>query len=134
MKKFYKSLAAFGGSIITYLWGGWSALLGILLAFVVIDYITGVAAAAKNGELSSSVGMWGIAKKVLIFLIVAIAYLIDEALGTNTIIKDAAIYFYLANEVISILENAGRLGAPLPPILTKAIEMLKGKSEVDIDG
>lgn len=134
MEKFYKSLAAFGGSIITYLWGGWSALLGILLAFVVIDYITGVAAAAKNGELSSSVGMWGIAKKVLIFLIVAIAHLIDEALGTNTIIKDAAIYFYLANEVISILENAGRLGAPLPPILTKAIEMLKGKSEVDIDG
>ena len=133
MEKFYQSLTAFGAAVITYLFGGWSALLGILLVFVITDYITGVTAAGKESKLSSSIGMWGIGKKVMIFLIVAIAYLIDQALGTATIIRDAAIYFYLANEVISILENAGRIGVPLPPILIKAIALLKAKSEVKLD-
>ena len=132
MEKFWQTLLAIGASIATYAFGGWSALLGILLAFVVSDYITGVAAAAKKGELSSQVGLWGIAKKVLIFLIVALGHMVDTALGTASIVRDAVIYFYLSNEIISILENAGEIGVPLPPVLEKAIAILKAKSEVDI--
>lgn len=133
MDNFIKALAAGLAAIVTYLFGGWSALLGILLVFVVLDYITGVAAAAKRGELSSSVGMWGIAKKVSIFLIVAIGYLIDGVMGTHTLIRDAAVYFYLVNELISLLENMGSIGVPLPPILSQAVELLKGKSEVKLN-
>jgi len=133
MDKFIKSLLAIFASIITYLLGGWSALLGILLVFVIVDYITGVAAAGKRGELSSSIGMWGIAKKIFIFLMVAIGYQIDKAMGTNTLIRDAAIYFYLANELLSIFENAGSLGVPLPPILVQAVKLLKGKSDVKLN-
>lgn len=107
-------------------------MLTVLLAFVVTDYITGVAAAAKKGELSSNVGLWGIAKKVLILIIVALGHLVDTALGTASIVMDAVIYFYLSNEIISILENAGEIGVPLPPVLEKAIALLKGKSEVEL--
>lgn len=133
MDKFIKSILAAVAAIVTYLFGGWSALLSILLAFVLLDYITGVAAAGKRGELSSSVGMWGIAKKVSIFLIVAIGYLIDRVIGSNTLIRDAAIYFYLVNELISLLENMGSLGVPLPPILSQAVELLKRKSDVKLN-
>lgn len=129
MEGLFKGTAAVVGAIITYLFGGWSALLGILLVFVILDYISGVAASAKEGKLSSSVGLWGIGKKVSIFAIVAIAYLVDCALNTGTVTRDAAIWFYLANELISILENAGRLDVPLPPMLEKTIAVLKSKGD-----
>jgi toxin secretion/phage lysis holin len=119
---------AVSGAVASYLFGGWSSLLSILLTFVVIDYITGVSAAAKEGKLNSEVGAWGIVKKVSIFAIVAIAHLIDRALGDSHLFRDAAIFFYLANELISVLENIGRLGAPIPPGLKQAIEILRGKS------
>ena len=102
-------------------------MLNILLAFVIIDYVTGIGAAAKEGSLNSSVGYWGIAKKVSIFAIVAVAHLVDTALGDAHIFRDMAVFFYLANELLSLLENAGRLGAPVPPGLQKAVEVLKGK-------
>jgi toxin secretion/phage lysis holin len=123
-----KTAVAVSGAVASYLFGGWSSLLSILLTFVVIDYITGVSAAAKEGKLNSEVGAWGIVKKVSIFAIVAIAHLIDRALGDSHLFRDAAIFFYLANELISVLENIGRLGAPIPPGLKQAIEILRGKS------
>ena len=107
-------------------------MLGILLAFVVTDYITGIVAAALEGKLSSQVGFKGIWKKIMIFVIVAIGHLIDNALGLNAVLMNAAIFFYLANELISILENAGRIGLPVPGILQKAIGMLKEKGGEDI--
>jgi len=122
-----KVMVAVGGSAASFLFGGWSALLNILLAFVIIDYVTGVGAAAKEGKLNSTIGGWGIAKKVSIFAIVAVAHLVDSALGDAHLFRDAAIFFYLANELLSLLENAGRLGAPVPPGLQKAVEVLKGK-------
>ena len=128
MDSVVKTGIAVAGSIASYLFGGWSSLLSILLTFVVIDYITGVSAAAKEGKLNSEVGAWGIVKKVSIFAIVAIAHLIDRALGDSHLFRDAAIFFYLANELISVLENIGRLGAPIPPGLKQAIEILRGKS------
>ena len=127
----FKLIVAGGGATISYLYGGWSELLGILLAFVVLDYITGVFASGIEGKLSSQVGMKGIAKKVCIFLIVAAAHLADKAIGNGSVIMDATIFFYLANELLSMIENIGRTGVPMPPILTKAVEILKGKSEAE---
>ena len=127
----FKFAMAGGGACASYLFGGWSQLLGILLAFVVIDYIAGVSASAIEGKLSSNVGRKGIAKKVFIFVIVAVAHLVDVALGDGNFFRDATIFFYLANETISILENSGRIGLPIPEVLQKAIEILKGKSQGD---
>ncbi|MNW56494.1 Holin family protein [compost metagenome] len=122
-----KFIVAVGGSAASFLFGGWSSLLNILLAFVVVDYLSGVGAAAKEGKLSSRIGTWGIAKKVMIFAIVAVAHLVDSALGDAHLFRDAAIFFYLSNELLSLLENAGRLGAPIPPMLQKGIAVLRGK-------
>jgi toxin secretion/phage lysis holin len=132
-KDLIKYVTAIGGSLVTYLLGGWSALIQILVAFVVIDYITGVLAAAIRGKLNSNIGLKGIAKKVFIFVIVACGHLVDSAMGTQDLVRDAAIYFYIANELLSILENAGEIGLPVPDILKNAIERLKGK-EQDIPG
>lgn len=128
-KDILKYIAAIGGSLVTYLFGGWSALIQILLAFVVIDYITGVLAATVSGKLNSNIGLRGIAKKVFIFIIVACGHLVDNTMGTQDIVRDAAIYFYIANELLSILENAGEIGLPVPDILKNAIERLKGKEQ-----
>ena len=104
-------------------------MLSILLTFVVLDYITGVVAAGKEGKLSSEVGLWGIPKKVAIFAIVAVAHLVDTALGDAHLFRDAAIFFYLANELLSITENLGRIGVPIPGAIQRAVEVLRGKSE-----
>jgi toxin secretion/phage lysis holin len=123
-----KTLIAVGGAIASFLFGGWSSLLSILLVFVIIDYATGVAAAYKEGKLRSDVGLWGIAKKVMIFGIVAVAHMVDSILGDAHLFRDVAIFFYLSNELLSLIENAGRIGAPVPPALQKAVEVLKSKS------
>lgn len=128
-KDIFKCVASIGGSLVTYLFGGWTALIQILVAFVVIDYITGVLAAGVNGKIDSGIGMKGIARKVFIFVIVACGHLVDGAMGTSDIVRDAAIYFYIANELISILENAGEIGLPVPDMLKNAIERLKGKGQ-----
>ncbi|MEX1028844.1 MAG: phage holin family protein [Paenibacillaceae bacterium] len=128
-----KWTAAVCGSITSYLFGGWSALLNILLFFVVIDYITGIIAAGVRGELRSTVGLIGITKKIFIFIMVAIAYKIDIILGDVHFLEDTVIFFYLANELLSIIENGGRLGVTIPPVIRKAVEILQGKSEDDKD-
>lgn len=119
--------AVFGG-LTSFLFGGWSSLLSALVLFVVIDYVTGMLAAGKEGKLSSQVGRWGIVRKVAIFLVVAVAYHVDRVLGDGTVIRDAVICFYLANELLSILENAGRLGLPVPSFIRRAAEVLREKA------
>ncbi|WP_082967742.1 phage holin family protein [Paenibacillus oryzae] len=128
MEALAKITIAAGGAVASYLFGGWSIMLSILLTFVIIDYCTGLAAAAKEGKLRSDVGLWGIAKKVMIFGIVTVAHLIDTALGEAHLFRDTAIFFYLSNELLSLIENAGRIGAPIPPALQRAVEVLKSKS------
>ncbi len=91
--------------------------------------MTGLLASAYEGKLSSKIGFRGIAKKVMIFAIVAVAHLIDTAIGENHLIRDVAIYFYLANELLSILENAGRTGLPVPSQIKNAVLVLKGKAK-----
>lgn len=94
-----------------------------------IDYITGVFAAGDNGELKSKVGFKGIAKKVVLFLLVGVAAQLDSAFGSNSAIREATIFFFIGNELLSLLENAGRMGVPLPSALTNAVEILGGKQK-----
>ncbi|SNR86253.1 toxin secretion/phage lysis holin [Anaerovirgula multivorans] len=122
------ALAATGGAI-SYILGGWSHLLFVLLVFVIIDYFSGIIAAAIEGRLSSSIGMKGIAKKVFIFALVAVANLVDMSLGDTHVIRDATMFFYLANELLSIIENAGRVGLDIPGPLEKAVGILRDKGE-----
>lgn len=119
----FTGLGAFGG----YLFGGWSALLSVLLAFVIADYVTGIMAGYVEGKLSSKIGFRAIPKKIMIFVLVAVAHLIDSSLGENHLFRDATIFFYISNELISILENAGRIGVPVPEQLKQAIQILKGR-------
>jgi len=126
----FKTITAFGSALASYLFGGWSALLGVLLAFVITDYITGVMAAGIEGKLNSSIGWKGISRKVMIFVLVAMAHLVDMALGDSNVFRDATIFFYLANELLSIIENTGRIGLPVPDAIQKAVAILKGKGDV----
>lgn len=128
MDKIFKTIITVLGALVGYLWG-WSPLLPILLIFVVLDYISGMMASATEGKLSSKIGFKSIPKKIMIFVMVAIAHLIDGAFGDNHMFRDLTIFFYLANELLSIIENAGRLGLPVPEQLIQAIDVLKGKSK-----
>ncbi|GAA0379054.1 phage holin family protein [Bacillus horti] len=131
METILKVIVGFTGASISYLWGEWTALLNVLFVLVIIDYISGLVASGFEGKISSNTGMKGIAKKVFIFAIVAIAHLVDTALGESHLFRDAAIFFYIANELISIIENGGRMGVPIPPGIQKAVEVLKRKGERD---
>ncbi len=121
-------IASFGG-FCGYFLGGWDATLKILVTMAVIDYVTGIIAAGYNGELKSKVGFKGIAKKVVLFLLVGAAAQLDSALGSNSAIREATIFFFIGNELLSLLENAGRMGIPLPQALTNAVEILGGKQK-----
>lgn len=117
------------GGFCGYFLGGWDTTLRVLLIMAAIDYITGVIAAGYNGELKSKVGFKGIAKKVVLFLLVGAATQADLAIGTNSAIREATIFFFIGNELLSLLENAGRMGIPLPQALTNAVEVLGGKQK-----
>jgi len=123
----FKWATALGGSAATYFFGGWSGVLGTLLVFVVFDYFTGVIAAGASGELKSKKGLIGIARKAFIFAMVAVGHLVDGVLGDSHLFRDTIAYFYIANELLSIIENGGKMGAPIPPVIQQAIEVLKGK-------
>jgi toxin secretion/phage lysis holin len=125
----YKTGAAAIGAVVGFLFGGWSKVLILLITLVVIDYATGFLAGAVEGKLSSKVGFRGIAKKIMIFVMVAVGHLVDTAIWTNHMFRDAAIFFYCANELLSIYENAKRMGVAVPERLMQAVEVLKGKSK-----
>jgi toxin secretion/phage lysis holin len=106
--------------------GGWTLAVQILFTFVALDYITGLIASATEGKLSSKTGAKGIYKKVMTFAFVAVGHLVDVYLGGgNDMFRDGVIAFFIANEVTSIVENAGRMGMPIPPVIKQAIEVLK---------
>lgn len=128
-----KWLLAVGSWLVSYLFGGWSAVLGVLLFFVILDYLTGVAAGGATGKLKSKIGLIGIARKVFIFAMVAVGHLVDGILGDGHIFRDTVAFFYIANELLSITENGGKLGAPIPNVIKQAIEVLKGKSDNNND-
>jgi toxin secretion/phage lysis holin len=117
------------GGLVGFLFGGWFVLLQILLAFMAIDYFTGVAAGFIEGKLSSKVGFKGIAKKVIILFVVAAAHLLDLMFSTGQVIRDGAIFFYIGNELLSFVENVGKTGLPVPKKIVNAVDVLKGKGD-----
>lgn len=123
-----KYLVAAVGAAITAALGGWDLALRVLVAFVVLDYITGVVAAWYERRLDSQVGMRGIARKVLLFVPVALAHWLDQMVG-GTVLRSLAIWFYIANEGLSIVENLGRAGIPVPAVLMQALAQLRQKGD-----
>lgn len=123
------------GGYIASLFGGWDAAMSTLFIFMTIDYITGVlvagvfhnSAKTESGALKSGVGFQGICRKAVMLLIVLVAYRLDLVLGM-TMIQDAATIALIANEAISIIENAGLMGIPVPAILAHAVDTLNQKS------
>ena len=122
-------ITALGGFLGWYL-GGSDGLLITLVVFVCIDYITGVMCAISDRTLSSAVGFRGIFKKVLIFLMVGIAHILDEQIiGSGSALRTAVIFFYLSNEGISFLENAARIGLPIPEKIKTVLGQLHNRAE-----
>ena len=125
------AFTALGGFIGWFL-GGADGFLYALIAFVVIDYITGVLCAIADKSLSSEVGFKGICRKVLIFVLVGIGNIIDVyVLGDSSVLRTAVIFFYLSNEGVSLLENAARLGLPIPDKLKDVLSQLHDKGGND---
>ncbi|MBC1375967.1 phage holin family protein [Listeria farberi] len=116
------------GAVFGYLFGEVDLLVKVLVCFIVADYISGLLASGYLGELSSKMGFKGIAKKIAILILVAIAHQIDLILGTHNTTRDAVIFFYLANELISILENFVRMGMKVPEVLKNLIFIFDAKS------
>lgn len=126
------------GGIVAQLFGGWSEDMVTLIAFMAVDFVMGLILAGvfhnsnktENGNLNSKVGWKGLCKKCITLLFVLIAHRLDVALGT-TYIRTATIIGFMANELISVVENAGLMGLPMPEVITKAIDILKNRSEED---
>lgn len=124
------------GSGIASLFGGWDAALVTLIIFMGIDYVTGLIVAGvfhasgktETGTLESHAGWKGLCKKGVSLLVVLVSCRLDLIMGSN-IIRDAVVIAFIANETISIIENAGLMGIPIPMVIIKAIEVLKNKAE-----
>ncbi len=133
MKEFWNTVqcvfTAVGGWL-GYFLGGCDGLLIALVVFASVDYITGVMCAINDQKLSSEVGFRGICRKVLIFILVGIANILDvEVIGTGSVLRTAIIFFYLSNEGVSLLENAAHLGLPVPTKLKDVLAQLHDRAE-----
>ena len=133
MKEFWNMVqlvfTAIGGWL-GYFLGGCDGLIIALVVFVAVDYLTGILCAIADKSLSSEVGFKGIAKKVVIFMLVGVANILDvEVIGTGSVLRTAVIFFYLSNEGISILENSAHLGLPIPKKLKDVLEQIHDRSE-----
>lgn len=125
------------GSVIAEVFGGWDAAMITLVTLMIIDYIMGILVAAvwhnspksESGTLESRAGWKGLCRKGVVLLIVLVAARLDIVLGTSNIVRNAAIIGYSANELISVVENAGLMGVPIPSIIQKAIDVLQKKAE-----
>ena len=133
MKEFWnlcQFLFTAAGGWLGYFLGGCDGLLLALVLFAVADYITGVMCAIADKKLSSEVGFKGICRKVIIFMLVGVAHVIDvNVIATGSVLRTAVIFFYLSNEGVSLLENAGHLGLPIPEKLKIVLEQLHDRSE-----
>ena len=127
--KILRTLVAGIASIATFLFGKPDIWLMTLLAFVVIDYVSGVIGAYINLQLSSHIGFIGILKKTMYFFVVAVAHCVDVATGANGVLQNIVVGVLIANEGISILENCAKCGIPSPERLLKALEQIKGDEE-----
>lgn len=138
MKEWICTVIGFVGGVISSMFGGWDAAIVTLLSFMAIDYVSGLIVAgvfhksnkSDSGALESRAGWKGLCRKGMTILFVLIAYRLDLALCVNYI-RDAVIIGFIANELISIVENAGLMGLPLPAVISKAIDVLTKKAETN---
>lgn len=121
----FNTVCGLCGALVTFFFGEWNQLLTLFLIALIIDYASGVAASLMEGRgLNSAIGFWGLARKAFMLLVITLAHHMDITFNMN-VIMNGAITFYLANELISMIENYGRMGLPLPPRLRQMIETLK---------
>lgn len=136
MKEFICTVTGVVGSVIASFFGGWDSALATLILFMIADYVTGLIVAGvfkkstktETGALESKAGWKGLCRKCVTLLFVMIAYRLDLVIGTDYI-RTAVIIAFMVNELISLVENAGLMGIPLPGAITKAIDILQKKSE-----
>lgn len=117
------------GTLLTWLFGGWELGLQILIILMILDYVTGLMCGYKNEELSSKIGFAGLKKKFTTLIILILGVLLDRLLGQEWMFRTMVIYFYVAMEGLSILENAAILNVPIPEVIKKALAQLKEKGD-----
>jgi toxin secretion/phage lysis holin len=129
----FSAFIASAGTILCSYLGGWDAALKVLVVLMVIDYVTGFLGAIKNKQVNSEIMFWGGIRKGLILAVVVVAVLLDEMVGNpEPILRTLAIYFYVAREGISVTENLGILGVPLPPSISRVLTQLQKKDDSDV--
>lgn len=114
--------------VITFFFGGGSILLQVLLWFTIFDYVTGILVAGYRGKLRSDIGFKGIGRKIAIFILVAVAHQADFIMGNQNLVRDAVIFFYLANELISILENFVQMDVKVPLVLKNLVDVFRSNA------
>lgn len=130
----FKYFVASVGTGLTWLFGAWDIALIVLIAFMFMDYLTGLLRAIVNKEVSSDVGLKGITRKATIFIVLIVAVLLDRLLNTGTwVFRTLICYFYIANEGISLLENCAGLGLPIPDKLKDALAQLKDGEKKELN-
>ena len=130
MDNILKNILAGVCTVLSFLFGDMEGLMIALVALIILDYISGVIAAAVEKRLSSEVGAKGIAKKIFMLLIVALANIVDiNVIGDGHVLKTVTVVFYICNECISLIENAGRIGVPVPKKLLDVLEQLRDKEK-----
>jgi toxin secretion/phage lysis holin len=131
---YFKYVVAAVGTWLTWLFGGWDTALIVLVGFIILDYATGLLRAYVNKEVSSNVGLKGIARKAVIFIVLIVAVLLDRLLNTGSwVFRTLVCYFYIANEGISLLENCSGLGLPVPVKLQEALIQLKDGEKKELN-
>lgn len=129
----FKACVATVGTWLTWIFGAWDVALAVLIAFMALDYTSGLLKAYINKEVSSDIGLKGLTRKFLILLVLIAAVLLDRLINTGDwVFRTIVCYFYVANEGISLLENAAALGLPVPDAIKNALAQLKegGKKEI----
>lgn len=135
LTKYFKAFIAIIGTAFTWLFGAWDTPLGILVLFMALDYATGFLRGYINKELSSDIGLKGIARKAVIFVVLIVAVALDRLLNMgNWLFRSLVCYFYIANEGLSLLENCASLGLPIPDKILEALAQLKDGEKKEIKG
>ena len=129
MKEFICAAIAGIGTFLTFIFGDWDVALQCLVIAIALDYVSGIIKAFVNKELSSKIGVKGILKKVGVLVVVALAVLIDKITGESGAVRTLVIYYFVANEGLSIVENLGEAGLPIPDVIKKALKSLKNESK-----
>jgi toxin secretion/phage lysis holin len=132
-ENYYLTAISITATTVTGWLGGWDIALKVLVVMIVADYLTGVLSALKRKQINSEVMFWGGVRKGVCLLVIAIAVLLDELIGNDApMFRMLALYFYIAREGLSVVENVGLLGVPMPSFVIKILEQLQEKSDVSI--